>query len=87
MKATIDANGCITLGPEVQARLGVRPGDEVILEDRGDEWVLKAVPPKTGLSREGNVLIHRGVSASASSSDLEDNRDDRFEQLRTGLPR
>jgi len=48
------------LNPEVRERLGVQPGDKVVIEDRGGEWVLKAA--KTGLCWEGNVLVHRGES-------------------------
>jgi anaerobic selenocysteine-containing dehydrogenase len=83
MTATIGPDGRITLSPELQARLGVRPGDELVIEQRDGEWVIRAAVPATGLAREGNVLVHRGAGAGA---DAADDRDERFEQLRTGLP-
>ncbi len=61
MTTTIDFEGRIALGRDVQEQLGVRPGDTVTLENRGEEWILKAVP-KTGLRREGNVLVHGGAT-------------------------
>ena len=61
MTTTIDSQGRIELGSEVRDRLGVHPGDDVTLEARGDEWIIKAAA-KTGLGWEGNVLVHRGVS-------------------------
>ena len=61
MITTIDSQGRIALGHEVQNQLGVRPGDDLVLEHRGDEWVIKAAA-KTGLAWEGNVLVYRGES-------------------------
>jgi bifunctional DNA-binding transcriptional regulator/antitoxin component of YhaV-PrlF toxin-antitoxin module len=85
MKATIDRDGRITLGQEVQDRLGVQPGDDVLLENRGDEWVIKAAKSEIGLCFEGNVLVHRGVSAARKEEPLASVRDERFEQLCEGL--
>jgi bifunctional DNA-binding transcriptional regulator/antitoxin component of YhaV-PrlF toxin-antitoxin module len=87
MKATIDRDGRIALGKEVQSHLGVQPGDQVLLENRGDEWVTKAAKPKSGLCYEGNVLVHHGVSATPSDKALANDRDERFEQLSEGLPK
>lgn len=87
MKATIDRDGRITLGAELQRRLGVRPGDEVLLEQRGAECVIKAVRPGTGLTLEGNVLVHCGTGSSEPTDLLESDRDERYKQLSNGIPR
>ncbi len=87
MTATIDREGRIALTPELQIRLGVKPGDDVILENRGEDWVLKAGPSLAGLQREGNVLIHCGVTNAADDSATDDIRNERFAQLCEGLPR
>ena len=63
MRATIDSEGRVTLGRELQSQLGLRPGDEVMIEYHGGEWVIKLAKPDTGLAYEGNVLVHRGVCA------------------------
>jgi bifunctional DNA-binding transcriptional regulator/antitoxin component of YhaV-PrlF toxin-antitoxin module len=60
MKATIDRDGRIQLGQDLQNKLGLRPGDDVVFEDRAGEWILKAAPSAKGLGHEGNVLVHRG---------------------------
>src|SRR4051812_13218311 len=39
MRATIDPQGRIPLGPTLQTQLGLGPGDEVIVEERGGELV------------------------------------------------
>lgn len=84
MKTTIDEQGRITLDPEIQLRLGVHPGDEVVLETRGEECVITPARPGTGLIREGEVLVHRALSVSPETG-LSDDRDERFQQLTEGL--
>jgi len=86
MKATIDREGRIVLAKEVQAQLGVQPGDEVLLENRGDEWIIKATAGESGLCYEGNVLVHRG-KCTPKKCQLETERDERMDQLSQGLPR
>jgi bifunctional DNA-binding transcriptional regulator/antitoxin component of YhaV-PrlF toxin-antitoxin module len=86
MKTTIDREGRITLGKEVQTNLGVQPGDDVLLEQRGAELVIRAAKPQSGLSLEGNVLVHRGTCV-ASTDPLTIDRDERFDQLTEGLPK
>jgi hypothetical protein len=44
MKATLDQTGRIELPGLVQAQLGVKPGDEVRLEQLEDAWVIRSVP-------------------------------------------
>jgi formylmethanofuran dehydrogenase subunit D len=85
MKAIIDREGRIALDHEVQQQLGVQPGDEVVLEPRGAEVVIKAAHGKTGLCYEGNVLVHRGTCVRKTNP-LADNREERMDQLGQGLP-
>jgi len=85
MKATIDREGWIALGHDVQKQLGVQPGDDVFLENRGDEWVIKAAKPGTGLCMEGNVLVHPGTWVTPSGDPVAADRDERMEQLSQGL--
>jgi hypothetical protein len=86
MKATIDCEGRIALAPDVQSQLGVQPGDEVLLEKHGGEWIMKAAKPETGLCYEGNVLVHRGVSPAGNDDPLASARDERLDHLCEGLP-
>jgi bifunctional DNA-binding transcriptional regulator/antitoxin component of YhaV-PrlF toxin-antitoxin module len=86
MIATIDREGRIVLDQELQKQLGVQPGDDVVVEPRGAELVIKAVNGKTGLCHEGNVLVHRGTCVT-QNDDLAADRDDRMAQLCQGLPR
>ena len=87
MRATIDSEGKITLGRDLQRQLGVQPGDDVLFEKNGDEWIIKAVRSESGLCFEGNILVHRGVLAAPIAESLAAARDERFEQLSEGLTR
>ena len=87
MKTTIDGQGRIELNREIQLQLGVRPGDEVLLESCGNECVIKPSKTTTGLCLEGNVLVHRSTAPGSTESGVVVIRDERFEQLVEGLPR
>jgi hypothetical protein len=76
MKTVLDDAGRIQLSQDVQARLGVRPGDEVVLEERAGEWVIRPANATAGLSWEGNVLVHRGTSRTGAA--VEDLREERL---------
>jgi len=87
MKSVIDETGRIQLPEEVRLQLGVKPGDQVILEPRAGEWVLRSAQASTGLAWEGNVLVHRGTSPPGAATDasLDEVRDERFRQLTEGF--
>ena len=86
MRTTIDREGRIALGRDLQIQLGVQPGDDVLLERRGEEWIIQAAKGEKGLCLEGNVLVHRGVSQPPSVEALAEVRDERLKHLSEGLP-
>ncbi len=45
MKTSLDDVGRILLPPVVQAQLGVKPGDELALQEQDGQWFLKPIPP------------------------------------------
>ena len=85
MRATIDREGRVTLGRELQSQLGLRPGDEVMIECHGGEWVIKPAKSDTGLGYEGNVLVHRCVFAKQTDCTSSGLIDERLRQLSVGL--
>jgi hypothetical protein len=82
MHAIVDAERKITLDPE----LGAEPGDEIVLERRGDEWILK-IEKVEGLCRVDGRLVHKGVSEISAEEVLEQLRNERFDQLSEGFPK
>jgi len=87
VKTVVDEAGRIQLPEDVRTQLGVKPGDEVVLEERAGEWILRSANTQTGLCWEGNVLVHKGTSiTSATIEDLiDDARNERFRQLTEGF--
>ena len=71
MEATIDREGRIALDQEVQSQLGVQPGDDILLENRGDEWIIRSAKSTAGLCYEGNVLVHRGTALPVAADEAE----------------
>ena len=61
MKATLDSQGRIQLPADVQQLLGVKPGDEVLLEPHADQCVIRRDEGSSALQWKGNVLVHRGT--------------------------
>ena len=88
MKTMIDSSGRIQLPQDLQTQLGVRPGDEVVFEERAGEWIIRSAQAESGLGWEGNVLVHRGTTVTGATVEelLGEIRDERFRQLTNGLP-
>jgi bifunctional DNA-binding transcriptional regulator/antitoxin component of YhaV-PrlF toxin-antitoxin module len=87
MKATLDDAGRIALPPALQADLGVKAGDELLLENQGGQWVIRAARHPTGLCWKGNVLVHEGVSPTSVDQVLNQVRQERLDHLGEGLAR
>jgi len=85
LRTTIDREGRIALDRDVQAKLGVGPGDEVVLESRGAEVLIRSARTEGGLELEGNVVVHRGVCAIPADQILAEMRVERFDKLTNGL--
>jgi len=81
MKATLDDTGRIELPHSLQSQLGVKAGDEVVLENYAGQWVIRAARDETGLSWKGNVLVHEGVCPQPVDQVLSQIREERTEQL------
>jgi bifunctional DNA-binding transcriptional regulator/antitoxin component of YhaV-PrlF toxin-antitoxin module len=84
VKTIIDDAGRIQLPDVVQAQLGVKPGDEVLLENRNGEWAIKPVQAEPGLRWKGNVLVHEGVCSQPIDRVLAELREGRLEHLSEG---
>jgi len=85
MKTILDDTGRIQLPECVRAELNVKSGDEVVFENHGGEWVLRAVRNPSGLCWKGNVLIHQGVCRQPADQILDQVREERVGHLSEGL--
>lgn len=87
MKTTLDHAGRIELPHAVQTQLGVKAGDELLLENHAGHWVLRAARDQAGLCWRGNVLVHEGVCSQPVDQVLSQIREERVERLSEGLTR
>lgn len=73
---------------DLQAQLGGKPGDEVVLEERAGEWVIKSAHAESGLGFEGNVLVHRGTTVTGATVEelINEVRNEPFHHLADGSP-
>jgi hypothetical protein len=81
MRAIVDSERKIALSPE----LGVAPGDKIVFERRGDEWILRIEKVPEGLCREGNILVHPGVATESVEDAIEKDREERIRELSEGF--
>lgn len=87
MKTTIDSEGRIQLGAELQTQLGVKPGDEVVLENQDGLWVIHPVGVPFGLGWKSNVLVHNGVCDRPVDQFVGEFREERLHDLSRGSSR
>ncbi|MHB8901572.1 MAG: AbrB/MazE/SpoVT family DNA-binding domain-containing protein [Thermoguttaceae bacterium] len=87
MKVIVDDAGRIELPHSVQTQLGIKPGDELVLEDLDGQWVIKSVGNPVGLAWKGEVLVHYGTCDRPVDRLVDEMRDERLEGLSEGLPR
>lgn len=87
MKTTIDNEGRIQLGTEIQTQLGVKPGDEVVLENRDGLWVIRPAATHFGLCWKSNVLVHNGVCVRPVDQLVGEFREERLHDLSRGSSR
>ena len=87
MKTTIDSEGRIELGAELQTQLGVKPGDEVVLENQDGLWVIHPASVPLGLFWKNNVLVHNGVCDRPVEQLVGEFREERLLDLSRGSSR
>ena len=85
MRTTMDQAGRIRLPEQFQALLGLKPGDEVSLDEWEGHWVIRPVQDQQGLAEEGRVLVHHGQSDGVDEA-VDALRSDRLHELREGSP-
>jgi bifunctional DNA-binding transcriptional regulator/antitoxin component of YhaV-PrlF toxin-antitoxin module len=71
MKATIDRDGRIALDEALQRNLGVKPGDDVELEPRGAEVVIRAPNGNSGLYDGAGEPVNDGAMLPIAPADPE----------------
>jgi bifunctional DNA-binding transcriptional regulator/antitoxin component of YhaV-PrlF toxin-antitoxin module len=83
MKMTLDSQGRIQLPVTVQTQLGVKPGDDLFLEQQDSLWFICSKSDAAGLAWKDNVLVHQGTGTALADDSIGQIREQRLEQLGT----
>jgi AbrB family looped-hinge helix DNA binding protein len=83
MSITVDSSGRIVLPKPLRDRLRLRPGAELEISEQADGILLRPVPQKASLVRQGRFLLHAGTPAGEFDPvrAIDDDREDRMRHL------
>jgi len=62
MKTTVDRFGRVVVPRDIRDRLGMRPGSEIEIDEKGDEVVLRLVEREPSLKVKEGVLVLSGAA-------------------------
>jgi len=71
MRLFLDDAGRIELPTSVQTQLGIKPGDELVLEVLDGQLVISPLHLAGGLTWKGDVLVHEGTSEGSEAQTIE----------------
>jgi AbrB family looped-hinge helix DNA binding protein len=84
MKTTLDRFGRVVVPKDIRDRLGLRPGMEVEIDEKGSEVVLKAVDHEPALMVKEGILVYAGTATGDLRSALHVHRGERLKKAAFG---
>ncbi len=84
MKTTLDRFGRVVVPKDIRDRLGLRPGTEVEIDEKGSEVVLRPVEHEPALMVKEGVLVYAGKATGDIRSAVRAHREERLKKITTG---
>lgn len=84
MNVIVDPSGRIELPDALRAQLGLKSGDQLVIEEENGRWVIRPARGTEPLRWEGNVLVHDGVLLAGATETLDEIRREKQEELFKG---
>lgn len=84
MKTTLDRFGRVVIPRDIRDRLGLRPGVEIEIVEKGNELVLRPVDHVPPLKLKKGILVFSGKATRCRRDAVKAHRDER---LRKGISR
>ncbi len=84
MKTTLDRFGRVVVPKDIRDRLGLRPGAEIEIDEKGNEVVLKPVEHEPALMVKEGVLVYSGKAAGDIKGAVRAHREERMKKIATG---
>ena len=69
---SVDRAGRVVLPKRVRDKLRLEPGDQLLIDDEGEQITLRPIRPQAALKKELGVWVHHGSLSSDSIPDLID---------------
>ncbi len=84
MKTTLDRFGRIVVPKDIRDRLGLRPGAEIEIDEKGNEVVLKPVEHEPALMVKEGILVYSGAAAGDVRGAVRAHREERIRKVASG---
>ena len=82
VKISVDKSGRVVLPKPLRDKLGLRPGDDLLIEDGEDRLTLRPIRPQASLKKELGIWVYQGELSNLSIAQLLDlEREKRLREL------
>lgn len=75
MRTTIDKFGRFVIPKALRDKIGLRPGDEIEIEEQGQKIIIKKVEHESSLRFEEGVLVFTGMATGDLLESVRRHRD------------
>jgi len=84
MKTTLDRFGRVVVPKDIRDRLGLRPGAEIEIDEKGNEVVLKPVEHEPPLMVKEGILVFSGTATGDIRGAVRAHREGQLRQAASG---
>ena len=84
MKTTLDRFGRVVVPKNIRDRLGLRPGTEIEIDEKGTEVVLKPVEHEPSLTMKRGILVYSGTATGDIRGAVRAHREERLRRVASG---
>jgi AbrB family looped-hinge helix DNA binding protein len=84
MKTTIDKFGRVVVPKDMRERLGLKPGNEIEIEEQESRIVIKQVEERAPLIIEDGLLIFAGTATGDITESVRRHREERLSKVSSG---
>ena len=84
MKTTLDRFGRVVVPKDIRDRLGLRPGTEIEIDEKGNEIVLKPVEHEPSLMVKEGILVYCGTATGDLKGAVKALREERLSKVASG---
>ncbi len=84
MKTTLDRFGRVVVPKDIRDRLGLRPGAEIEIDEKGNEVVLKPIEHEPSLMVKEGILVYSGAATGDIRGAVRAHREERLKKAASG---